>query len=219
MKNIIINSTIREEPWFQNPLVAYLYLYLNCHCDNSGEIIASRSTLSRKTGLTEREIRTGVKHLTDAGQLESNSTNKATTIKLCHYKDTSKAETSKRPDNDQPKSFKIEFENERYTVTEHYYKEFNEHQDKMYRKIIAVIFGDNLSGKPLEWLLKMEGQLTWETWSKIVKRYNLEYRRSTIAMLANKVETINEYQLNSKGKKYKSFYLTLNRWIGMQMNR
>ena len=58
-----------------------------------GQVLTSIRKLSTDTGLTERGIRTVIKHLVDNGYIEQHSTRNYTIFTLCHYVTESKEES------------------------------------------------------------------------------------------------------------------------------
>lgn len=60
-----------------------------------GQVLTSIRKLSTDTGLTERGIRTVIKHLVDNGYIEQHSTRNYTIFTLCHYVTESKDTDSK----------------------------------------------------------------------------------------------------------------------------
>ena len=56
-----------------------------------GQVLTSIRKLSTDTGLTERGIRTVIKHLVDNGYIEQHSTRNYTVFTICHYNTENKS--------------------------------------------------------------------------------------------------------------------------------
>lgn len=91
-----IPRSILEMPWSNNPNVMALYAYLilkvnyiegvwNDIVIKPGQHLTSRSTLSRNTGLSERQVRSAITTLKKSKILTCETTNKYSLITLCDF--------------------------------------------------------------------------------------------------------------------------------------
>ena len=71
-----------------------------------GQILTGRESLSKKTGLTEREVRTALTHLKTTNFLTIYTTNRYSIVTICKYSDFQNIKTKEKPKesqlNDQP---------------------------------------------------------------------------------------------------------------------
>ena len=82
--------------WFSDPSTAHLFIYLLLAANHQpkkwhgvdvprGGLITSRKQLSLKTGLSEKQVRTAIKHLTETGEVASQTTSKYTLLIVNNY--------------------------------------------------------------------------------------------------------------------------------------
>lgn len=113
--HISLHRSLLKWRWYQNGNTMRLFIHLLLtanweDCDferitvHRGQRVASRKTLRKETGMSEREIRTAIEHLISTGELTSKSYAKYTVFTIKNYDQyqtpTSKA-TSYRPASDQ----------------------------------------------------------------------------------------------------------------------
>ena len=97
-----------------------------------GQLIASRESVCKNTGLTPREYRTAIKRLSDCNAISVKTTNRFTLVTICKYESYQQKDepcdqpkTNKRPTNDQPKTnerphlknIRIEEDKEEHSLT------------------------------------------------------------------------------------------------------
>lgn len=93
---ILIHRAILDWGWYTTPGMRHLFEHLimtGNYKDSSwhdivvkrGQVITSRSKLARETGLTEKEVRTGLERLQKTGEIIMESTNKYSLITICNY--------------------------------------------------------------------------------------------------------------------------------------
>lgn len=116
-------------------LFAYLFLAAN-HSDGNykgievkrGQLLTGRKSISEKTGISQRSVRTSLKRLKSTGEITVKTTNKFSIITLCNYEiynpydrkndqqndqQTDQQVTSKRPANDQQTTTNKNYKNEK----------------------------------------------------------------------------------------------------------
>lgn len=116
-------------------LFAYLFLAAN-HSDGNykgievkrGQLLTGRKSISEKTGISQRSVRTSLKRLKSTGEITVKTTNKFSIITLCNYEtynpydskndqqtdqQTDQQVTSKRPANDQQVTTNKNYKNEK----------------------------------------------------------------------------------------------------------
>lgn len=107
-----IPRSILEMPWSNNPNVMALYAYLilkvnyiegvwNDIAIKPGQHLTSRSTLSRNTGLSERQVRSAITTLKKSKILTCETTNKYSLITLCDFGGCIYTQNSNDQQNDQ----------------------------------------------------------------------------------------------------------------------
>ena len=99
--------------WHDSPGTAYLFVVLlllaNHHEGekwhgkkiSKGQLITSRDNLSVITGLTVRQVRTGLSRLEETGEIIKESTSQYTLITICNYSKYQVKDEPARPTNDQ----------------------------------------------------------------------------------------------------------------------
>ena len=110
---------IDEWEWFADPATAHLFIYLLAKANHKpirykgvdipvGGLTTSRATLAEKTGLSERQVRTALKHLISTNEVTSKTTPKFTLLIVNNYEKYQQTDqasdqqvTSERPASDQ----------------------------------------------------------------------------------------------------------------------
>ena len=108
--------------WFSSPTTSHLFLYFLIKASTEdkkwkgmvvkrGQLIASRESVCKSTGLTPREYRTAIKRLSDCNAISVKTTNRFTLITICKYESYQQRDescdqpkTNERPTKDQPKT-------------------------------------------------------------------------------------------------------------------
>ena len=96
MSYIKLDRKITDWEWFTNPntLMVWIYLLTNAQYQDGsyrgvelkrGQLLTGRRKLSEKLGLTERQIRTCLKHLESTNEIAIESTNKNSLITIIKY--------------------------------------------------------------------------------------------------------------------------------------
>ena len=188
---ITVDRKILKWEWYQDVKVFHLFLYLLLRANwedgnwrgkqiKRGQLITSRSTLSKETGLTERQVRGTLDKLKTTNEVSIKATNKFTIITICKY-DTYQSKFSninqktpterptERPINDQ--------QNVRQTATNNNINN-KEQEENIQRDIPQGVkppyypIKDNFNGLP---------DLTYENiWRLIRSTKNIEVDKETI---------------------------------------
>ena len=126
-----IYRSISEWRWYQDPAVAHLFIHLLIKANYTdtewhditirrGQLISSRKSLSKETGLTEKVIRRCIKALRKTGEITVDSTTQYSLITIVKYSEyqgeTTKmgqAEANERPTLGQRKATNKEREKQR----------------------------------------------------------------------------------------------------------
>lgn len=98
--------------WYGNSQMVHLFLHLLLSANhdakkwqgqtiNRGQLATGRKQLSKATGISERSIRTCIKHLKSTGELTSKTTSKYSIITICNYEEYQSRETQIDQQNDQ----------------------------------------------------------------------------------------------------------------------
>ena len=93
---IITDRNIVYWRWYTVPGMLHLFMHLILMANfkegmwqgiivKRGQLITSRNRLSRETGLTEKEVRTGLKRLQRTGEIVIKATNQYSMITICNY--------------------------------------------------------------------------------------------------------------------------------------
>lgn len=126
-----IFRSILEWRWFQDPAVAHLFLYFLIKANYTdtewhditirrGQLVSSRKSLTKETGLTEKVIRRGMKALIKTGEITVEPTTQYTLITIVKYSEyqgettrMGQAEANERPTLGQRKTTNKEREKQR----------------------------------------------------------------------------------------------------------
>jgi len=98
--------------WFTTPNMVRLFTFLLVAANHEdgrwqgvevkrGQLVTGRQSLSAKTGISERSIRTCLARLEQTGEITQKSTNKFSIITVCKYSDYQTADVANRPATDQ----------------------------------------------------------------------------------------------------------------------
>lgn len=109
---IKIYDKLLDWEWHDDPAMFSLWIHLLLLANyedkkwhgitiKRGQFVTSRSSLSDRTGLSERQIRTCLARLRDSQQIVTKSTNKYTIVTICNYEDYQEKPKNERPANDQ----------------------------------------------------------------------------------------------------------------------
>ena len=113
---IKLHRSILKWEWWDDCNVRSLFIYcllMANHTDtqwhgetvSAGTFITSRDALAKGTGLTEQQVRTAIKKLTNTGEITSKATSKYTIITICNYSiyqsDDIEEQPSEQPTNNQ----------------------------------------------------------------------------------------------------------------------
>jgi hypothetical protein len=118
---ITLHRKLLEWEWYDDLPTCRLFIHLLLRANfkpckwhgqtlNEGELITSIGSLSEETGLTERQVRTALDKLKSTGEIDKQTTNKYTLVKVRNYAVyqgyDKQAKASKRQTNDKQMSNK-----------------------------------------------------------------------------------------------------------------
>jgi hypothetical protein len=97
-----------EWEWFNKSEMVHLFIYLLINANSKdetwqgvdikrGQLITGRKSISGKTGISERTIRTCIERLKTTNELSVKTTNKYSLITICKYDEYNSDELTKRP--------------------------------------------------------------------------------------------------------------------------
>ncbi len=137
---ITVDRKILKWEWYQDVNVFHLFLYLLLRANwedgnwrgkaiKRGQLITSRATLSKDTGLTERQVRGTLDKLKTTNEVSIKATNKYTLITICKYdtyqskfnnneQKTPTERPTERPTNDQQNVRQTTTNNNNRTIEE-----------------------------------------------------------------------------------------------------
>lgn len=109
---IKIHTKLLDWEWASCPETMALWIHLLLHAnyeDNRwkgviiprGSLVTGRKILAEQTGLSEQQIRTGLKHLISTNEITIKSTNKYSIITICKYDDYQLCESDTNQQNNQ----------------------------------------------------------------------------------------------------------------------
>ncbi len=104
---IKIHRKIQQWTWWRHPHTLQLFIYLLLNANNEqqqcgkiyvqrGELLTSRRTISRNTGMSEQQVRTAMAHLVSTDEIKLRTTNKYTLITICKYDEYQANNTAKK---------------------------------------------------------------------------------------------------------------------------
>lgn len=104
---------IIEWEWFKTPNMVHLFLYLLCKANHSegkwqgemikkGQLITSRKTIRKETGISEQSIRTCINKLKSTNEITIKSTNKYSIITINNYESYQNINESTNQQSNQP---------------------------------------------------------------------------------------------------------------------
>ena len=99
--------------WFNEPKTLSVFIFLllmarrtpgnwKGHAINAGEVISSRDSIAKKTGLSPAEVRTAMRKLQTTNEISVISTSKFSVITVCNYERYQTIDTSVQPTKGQP---------------------------------------------------------------------------------------------------------------------
>ncbi len=186
--------------WYKDPPAKILFLHCLLKANlkpntkykgqklEIGEFATTAKDLAEETGLTDQQLRTALKKLESTGEITKKSTNKNTFIKVENwgfYQGKDEA-SNKRATNEQQTNNK-RTTNEQQTNRVRI-KEYNNNNIYI-MPLLGVAENVKLSEEELEKLKELV-PYDWQEW----------------------IDRLSEY-MASKGKRYKSHYMTLRTWI------
>ena len=92
----------------------------------------------------------------------------------------------------------------KYIYSEFYDLQIEENNDPDYLSFVKFLFGDNGTDRPFVHVLKMDDQIGFKQYQKLIEVANANGTK-----IADKVRALE----NKKAKGYSSFYLTINGWL------
>ena len=93
---ITLHRKLLEWEWYDDIPTCRLFIHLLLRANykpckwhgqtlNEGELITSIGSLSEETGLTERQVRTALDKLKNTGEIDKQTTNRFTLVKVRNY--------------------------------------------------------------------------------------------------------------------------------------
>jgi hypothetical protein len=203
---------IEEWDWFKNSNTLQLFIYLLIRANHKngswqgieimrGQLLTGRKSLSEKTGLSDREIRTSLSRLKLTKEITVKSTNKFSIITLCNYdiyndsdQQDDQQPTSNRPATDQQPTTNKNYKNDK-NDKKHKYGEYKHVllSDEQYQKLLND-FGE----------LKLKGMI--KNLDEYLQMKNVTYKDHNLTMRKwenkNKSDTTNKpgFQKRAEGK-------------------
>ncbi|HEX2920923.1 MAG TPA: hypothetical protein VHO50_07155 [Bacteroidales bacterium] len=179
-----------------------------------GESLRSLETLSMRWNWNKSATRRFLKKLEKAKMIVLESLPKTTRITVCNYDKYQPKRNANETDMKRKRNgheTQANLNNELYKLKEYYDSEIEKSQsDPEYLKIVKALFGENNLGVPLNSVLKMETQLSFEHFRQI-QSYKKKYNFSTIQIL----ESIENW---GNPKKYKTVYGTFRTFLKNELN-
>ncbi len=204
---IKLHNQILDWEWYKEPAIKVLFLHCLLKANlkpNSkykgeklelGEFATTQKKLAEETGLTQQQVRTALKKLENSGEISQKSTNKNTFIKVENWGvyQSKKEESNKRVTNEQQTN------NKRTTNEQHAHRvrieEYKNNNNIYIKPLLGVAQNVKLSEEELEKLKELV-PYDWQKW----------------------IDSLSEY-MASKGKRYKSHYMTLRTWIRREQEK
>jgi hypothetical protein len=174
--------------WYGKSEMVHLFIHLLLSANHEdgkwrgvdikrGQLVTGLHSLSKGTGLSIQTIRTSLKNLQKTGEINKRSNNQYSVITVCNYDSYNNTEmisnkqASKRlTSNQQATNNKQEYKNnKKYIYNAFYDSEIEKSENNPdYIKFVKVLFGNNSIGMPLESVLKMPQQMTFEQFKKLM---------------------------------------------------
>jgi biotin operon repressor len=104
---------IKDWEWYKIPNMAHFFQHIIREANHEpkqwqgttierGQLVCGRIKLAQDTGLSERQIRTCIKHLKSTSEVSVKTTNKYSIITICNYNDYQNLNNKYVQQNDQP---------------------------------------------------------------------------------------------------------------------
>jgi hypothetical protein len=201
--------------WFNISEMVHLFIYLLLNANSEdgewrgievkrGQIITGLNSLNEKTKISIQTLRTCLTRLEKTGEINTQTTNQYRIITICNYElyqDKQQA-TNKRSnkqltsDQQATNNKQEEEEHKKYIYSSFYDSEIEKSQnDENYIEVVKILFGKNSYNKPLNVLLKMPTQLSYEQFLKIW-RLKKEYG-IIISVIFEKIENWGNHKKNT----------------------
>lgn len=95
---IKIHRKIQQWTWWHHAHTLQVFLYLLLNANNKptkykgksverGQLLTSRRSMARHTGLSEQQVRTALQHLASTDEIRIETNNRYSTITICKYED------------------------------------------------------------------------------------------------------------------------------------
>lgn len=208
--------------WFNISEMVHLFIYLVLnanHEDNiwrgvlikRGQILTGLNSLHQKTKISNQTLRTCLKRLEKTQEINIQSTNQYSIITICKYDDyqIEQQTTNKRPNkrltSDQQTTNKqlTTNKNDKNVKNEIKYNEFYDEQillstnDEKYINFVEVLFGKNNLKMPLNGVLSLKNQVTYQQFQLIYseKVKNNVSLTTTLENLENRPDLLKKYSL------------------------
>lgn len=204
---IKLYSQMIDWEWYKDPPTKVLFLHCLLKANlrpNSkfkgktlelGEFGTTTNDLAAETGLTSQQVRTALKKLESTGEISQKSTNKNTFIKVENwgFYQNKNEDSNKQITNEQQTNNKqITNEQQAYRVR---IKEYKNNNNIYISPLLGTAENVKLSEEELEKLKELV-PYDWQEW----------------------INRLSEY-MASKGKRYKSHYMTLRTWIRREQEK
>lgn len=186
---------------------------------NPGEFIFGRYKAEEELNIDGSTIYKIMKQLESIGNITIKSNSHYSIITICNWDKYQILEDSEVTSNEQASNKQVTT-NEQPSNTDNKVKNIKKDNKELYLEwrtlsknedyifIIDYILGENHTGKPLEFVLKMQDQMDEESFKRL---YIIAQKYGT--RITDKLTSLEEKQRSSNGKKYKSLNLTLGNWL------
>lgn len=210
---------ITDWEWFTEPATAHLFIYLLAKANHkptrykgveipAGGLTTSREALSKATGLSERQIRTALKHLISTNEVTKKSTRKYTLLIVNNWnlyqgidQQNDQQVTNKRPTGDQQVTSNKNDKNVRMEECKK-----REGACAPPRSLSSLPSNKKIGFGPYNNVL-----LTQEQVDQLSRDYPTQFEES--------LESMSRYIQTNKGVPYKDCYTKLRSWIMQDIDR
>jgi len=222
---IKLHRKLIEWEWYSDKNVKALFLHCLLKANikdkkwkgvdiKKGQFFTSISNLAFELDMTVKQIRIAMKKLENTGETASKGASNGTLITVCNYdiyQTSGQAEgqaigqTGGKPGASQGQQLK---NNKKEDNIKNYILWSEKSDNEIYKYCINYILGNNELKEPLDYLLKLDGQLTEEKFLSI-----LEVSKKHGTKITDKLMKLEETLTNKNGKGYKDLSKTLHNWV------
>lgn len=161
-----------------------------------------------------------MKKLEELGNISIKSNNQYSIITICNYDTYQDPLTYKVTTEEQPSNNRVttkEQPSNTYNKDKNIknYKEWISQSDNSeYIYVVEYILGNNPLQEPLDYVLKLEGQITEDVFNRL-----LNIAKDNGTSITDKLSKLDEKLTNSKGKGYVNLSKTLHNWLKNNFNK